>query len=107
MTAAPAEIPVPVFGPAETITVAGLAVGDWVVEVPTQQGVRGTTVKSGVRDLRADWGTWRRSAGYRRPKLAIESRVIMFCDPHVAAVNYPADFAVAVRRPLAGEAADL
>ena len=70
-----------------------------IVSVPTQNGVRGLKVNSAVRDLRPDYTSWT-SSGYRRPRIQIESRVIMVHSLKSAGMNYPLDFIVQARRPV-------
>jgi len=86
------------FGPVETVSVSDLASDDFVVMVPPQRGVRGVKVNSGIRDMREDHGTWTRSGGYRQRRIPMASRVLMFKDPHAAALNLPATFIVEARR---------
>jgi hypothetical protein len=93
------------FGDPETITVADLAPGDFVVQVPTQRGMRGFRVNSAVREMRDDHGSWTASTGYRRPRQSMRSRVIMWLDRTTAAVNLPLAFHVEVRRPAGAVAA--
>lgn len=86
------------FADVEVVTVNDLTAGDFVVQVPTQRGVRGAKVNSGIRTTAEDFGTWTRSSGYRRPKIGVESRILMFNDHSVSALNIPLDFIVEVRR---------
>lgn len=88
------------FGDAETITIGDLDLGDFVVEIPAQSGVRGARVDSGVRELRDDYNTWR--AGPARRRRPVRSRVITFLDRSTGALNVPTAFMVVVRRPVAG-----
>jgi hypothetical protein len=92
---------VPVFGPPETVTVAELRAGDFLIAIPAQEGVRGVTVNSGIAELSDDWNTWRQSTGYRRPKVPVRSVVIIVRDPKAKPVNRPAGFLAEVRRPQA------
>lgn len=85
-----------VFGDSETITVADLQVGDFIEVIPTQGGVRGSKVESGVASLDIGSG-WRRSRGRGRAGLDIKSVRIATLRGHL--LDVPADFSVSVRRP--------
>lgn len=85
------------FGPPETITVADLAEGDFVVHVPAQSGTRGARVNSGVAAITPPrTGRWR--AGPPRRKVPVPSRAISFHDRDLAALDVPCTHTVMVRR---------
>jgi len=86
------------FGPVETIEISELVPGDFITQIPSQGGIRGVRINSGVRDLRDDWNTWGRSTGRGRPRMQVKSRIIMFLDPALPAVNIPATCIAEVRR---------
>jgi hypothetical protein len=86
------------FGDPETVTIAELKVDDFVVEFPSQKGIRGAKVNSGIRDLRDDYGTWR--SGPPRRKMPIRSRILMFKGMQGTTMNIPADCIIVVRRPV-------
>lgn len=90
--------PAPTFSPVETATVGDLKHDDFVIAILPFAGVRPATINSAVRDMRDDWDTWTRSSGYRRPRYAVKSRVLMFQDHKQAARNLPYDALVEVRR---------
>jgi len=83
----------------ETVTVSDLKPGDFVITIPTQNGVRGIRVNSGIRTVSDDWDTWTCSSGPRRPRISQLSRELRFNDAKLGSVNVPASFAVQARRP--------
>lgn len=96
---APVEV---IFADPETVTVAQLRPGDFVVEVPTQMQVRGVRVMSGVKEVmegyeHPEYGVWTESRGYRRHRVTVLSRVLTFQSVK-GSLHYPSDFQVIVRR---------
>lgn len=90
------ECPADPFGAPETITVADLAAGDFVISLPPHNGVRGARVNSGVREITdARYGRWKQSGRGGRQLL---SRRFTFHDRDQAALDVPADHPVIVRR---------
>jgi hypothetical protein len=87
------------FGATQAIPVVDLRVNDFVIQVPPQSGYRAVRVNSGIREIRDDRGTWTRSGGYRQRRVPIPSKILMFKDARQAALNYPVDFIVEIRRP--------
>jgi hypothetical protein len=94
------DCPADPFGPEETITVADLAAGDFVIALPAHAGVRGFRANSAVREISAPaFGRWKaRKAGYGRRALPVQSRQISFLDRDLASLNVPLDHPVIVRR---------
>lgn len=93
------ECPGNPFGPAETITVADLAAGDFVVSIPAQAGTRGARVNSGVADItppRA--GRWYTRSRPRGPRQPVASRRIRFLDSGLASLDVPCTHQVVARR---------
>jgi hypothetical protein len=91
------DCPADPFGPPETITVADLAEGDFVVHIPAQAGTRGARVNSGVAAITPPrTGRWR--AGPPRRKVPVPSRAISFHDRDLAGLDVPATHTVMVRR---------
>lgn len=82
---------------AETMTVADLNDGDFLVTVPTQNGLRGCRVESGVTALDEDH-TWGVRSGYRRPLIPIPAR--RFRTLSGAILSLPSSATVTVRRRL-------
>jgi hypothetical protein len=97
---APAPADVPVYGPAEQITVGELQPGDYVTGIPTQQRVRGISPASAVRTCVPDWEHWQQRIS-RRGGWNVESRKLTFISGPCAGTTYniPASFTVTVRRP--------
>ena len=83
------------FGPSETIAIADLRVGDFIEKVPTQSGVRGTRLNSGVASLGTGF-RWQRSNGRGRSRSEVDSIVIETLRGH--RIDVPATFSVVVRR---------
>lgn len=86
------------FTDPQTITVADLHVGDFVVRYPAQANVPARTISSTVETLRDDHSSWAFQAAPRRPKMPIHSRVATFVSRDVRALDLPADCFVVVRR---------
>jgi hypothetical protein len=82
----------------ETITVADLRDGDFLVSFPTQRGIRGYAVNSGVTELEADH-TWGVRPGYRQRLIPTEAR--HFRTLTGVGLSLPSDCTVVVRRRLA------
>jgi hypothetical protein len=91
------ECPADPFGAPETITVADLAAGDFVIALPAHNNVRGARVNSGVREItEAAYGRWRQRGRGGRMLL---SRRFTFHDRDQAPLDVPCDHPVIVRRP--------
>lgn len=88
---------VPAFGPAETVTVADLAEGDFLIEIPAQHGYRAAVVQAGVRTITEGRG-WTRSGGYRRRRDRIRSRKLTY-QMGQGGHDLPVDWTVTVQRP--------
>ena len=89
------------FGEAETITVDQLVTGDFVVAFPTQAGIRGYRVNSGIREISAPaYGRWAMSGGRGRPRRQILSRKIRFLDANCGGVDLPLTHEIIVRRQI-------
>lgn len=108
MTRAPAPSAGPpfevTFGDPETVTIGELMPGDFVIEVPAQGGLRGTTVNSGVKSIveSFDYTTnWRR--GGRRFTVA-SRRLTFLSSPAGWCISWPSSFTVTVRRRIGGGA---
>lgn len=86
------------FGPSETITIADLRVGDFIETIPTQSGVRGTRLGSGVASLETGY-RWSRSNGRGRSRSDVAS--IEIATLRGQRVDVPATFSVVVRRVVA------
>lgn len=85
------------FGPSETIAIADLLVGDFIEKVPTQSGVRGIRLDSGVASLEPGF-RWARSNGRGRARSEVDS--IQIETLRGQRVDVPATFSVVVRRRL-------
>lgn len=94
---------IPVFGDPETITVADLQVGDFVVRILPHLNVRGLEVNSGIESITAagHFG-WEVHHGKGRGhfRQGVTSRVIHFLDRSIAAPDVPVTHEVIVRRPV-------
>jgi hypothetical protein len=86
------------FGPAETVKVADLRVGDFAVSVPAQHNYRETRIDSGLATVTDEYDRWTERYGRRR--VSIRSRRLTFLTRSVPAVSCPADWQIVVRRPL-------
>jgi hypothetical protein len=92
-----------VFGDPETITVADLKPGDFVVTIPAYKGIRGYSFSTAVKTISdAAFGKWEehhgRGRGHFRQQL--QSRVMTFAtQPAGIVFDYPLDAPVIVRRP--------
>jgi hypothetical protein len=92
------------FGPPEDVTVADLAVGDFLVMVPSQHGVRGCAVESVITRLDHSWDTWgERTPGARR-RFPVPSTQLRFGTAGTvtlaeAGLDVPDTFTCRVRRP--------
>jgi hypothetical protein len=79
-----------------TVTAADVTVGDFIVRVPSQNGVRGLKVESTVSAATPEWNTWRQG------RMPVEGRTFAFralANP-IATPTFtvPASFKVVVRR---------
>ena len=83
------------FGEPETITVADLRAGDFVVQFMPYLNVRGLRVGSGVQAVEERFGTWK--LGPARRKNPIPSRVVRFIS-FDSAPDVPSATPVVVRR---------
>jgi hypothetical protein len=91
------------FGPEQDITIADLRVGDFLIVVPSQGGVRGARVGAVVTATRHSWDTWgQHTAGHRR-KVPVPSTQIEFgvhrTSAWTAGLDVPDTFRATVRRP--------
>jgi hypothetical protein len=92
------------FGETQTLTIADLRVGDFLEVVPTQSGVRGLRVDSGilaVQDLDSDAlayerSPWRQIGSRRGQRVDARSIRVMRSD---CSFSFPASFTCSVRRP--------
>lgn len=83
----------------ETINVADLRDGDFLVSFPTQRGIRGYTVNSGVTALDDDPTTWGIRAAYRsRTVFPVAAR--RFRTLTGVTLSLPCEHSVIVRRRL-------
>lgn len=81
-----------------TTTVGDLQVGDYLVVVPTQQGVRGVRFDTTVLAVTTDWETWTMRTGPGRrgnPGWPVEARKVK---AHDSTWCWPADFTCTVQR---------
>ena len=83
------------YGPEETIRVGDLVDGDWVEVIPTQEGVRGVKIGSGVQEIGEGHG-W--TTGRGRTRLHLPSTVVT---TRLGAAHIPSHFSVVVRREVA------
>jgi len=88
------------FTDPQQITVGQIRPGDFVIEIPTQQNVRGIAPRSAARTAEADWTRWERRIG-RRGRMSICSAKLTFVS-YPGSFNVPADFTATVRRPVEG-----
>ena len=86
------------FTDPQTIKVADLRVGDFVVSYPAQANVPARSIRSTVETLSDAYGSWVHQSAPRRPKLPIASRVATFVSRDVRALDLPSDCDVIVRR---------
>lgn len=95
------EIDVPVFGDPETIKVADLAVGDFVVEFPRQAGIRGKVISSAVASLAETYDRWTapNSPRPRSKRHSVRSRKVTFADRSIVPIDVPISCEIVVRRP--------
>jgi hypothetical protein len=85
-----------VFGDPETVAVSDLAAGDFIVRVPTQSGIAGRVVNSGIATLAPDWDTW--TYGRGRARYPVAATAITFLSRDAAPLTVPDTFAVIARR---------
>jgi hypothetical protein len=85
------------FGDPIQATIGDLAVGDFLVTVPTQGQVRGCRVNSGIKALTEDYTTWYRKAG--RGRIPMNAHVVEFLGSDLPALIIPDHFTCTVRRP--------
>jgi len=88
------------FSDAQTIKVADLRIGDFVVSYPAQANVPARVIKSTVATLAARWDRWATQSAPRRPKLPVPSKFATFVTSGVSALDLPDDCDVIVRRPV-------
>jgi hypothetical protein len=95
-------LPEIVFGEPETITVADLKAGDFVVTIPAQGGFAAIPGQSGIKAISGiEYGRYTRKSGGRRVA-DVPSRRLEFLASGSPEVHVPAHFTVQVRR-IAGE----
>jgi hypothetical protein len=93
------DCPADPFGAPEVITVAELAVSDFVITIPAQAGTRGARANSGIRSISAEhYDRWTRRSRPRGPRIGVASRTIVFHDPDLAVLDVPSTHTVTVRR---------
>jgi hypothetical protein len=88
------------FSDPQTIKVADLRIGDFVVEYPAQANVSAREIKSIVATLAARWDRWAHQSAPRRPKLPVPSKFATFVSSGIAPLDLPDDCDVIVRRPV-------
>jgi len=88
------------FTDPQTIKVADLAVGDFVVSYPAQANVPARSISSTVETLAESWNRWAVQSAPRRPKFPVPSRVATFVSRDVQPLDLPTDCDVIVRRPV-------
>jgi hypothetical protein len=88
------------FTDPQTIKVAELRPGDFVVSYPRQANVPGRTIRSTVATIDDSYTRWAHQSAPRRPKLPIHSRIATFVTSTISALDLPADCIVIVRRPV-------
>jgi hypothetical protein len=94
------QIPTIHFGPQETITIADLKVGDFVVRVPPQLNMRGLKVNSAVRTIEDREGWVLRNRATKRHGTVVAGKAITFQSYRDKTLSWPDTFAVIVRRPV-------
>lgn len=82
------------YGTEQTIRVADLVEGDWIEVIPTQDGVRGIKLNSGVQALFEGYG-WVAGRGRGRARVDLDSTRIV---TRRGNVHVPSHFSVVVRR---------
>ena len=93
------DCPADPFGAPEVITVAELAVSDFVITIPAQAGTRGARANSGIREISPErYDRWSRRSRPRGPRIGVASRRIVFHDPDLAVLDVPSTHTVTVRR---------
>jgi hypothetical protein len=91
------DCPADPFGAPETITVADLRAGDFVISIPEQRRVRGYRIGSGVAEISepAHFG-WQ--FGPARRKVSVKSRKVRFHDRELGRLDLPVMHEILVRR---------
>jgi hypothetical protein len=88
------------WAPTECVLIPAseVRVGDFVERVPTQAGVTGAIIMSGVRAVEHEWDAWGQRGAPRRPMFPVESVRWSFHESALVDVSVPATFTVVVRR---------
>jgi len=81
----------------QTLPLSEIKPGDFVIEIPTQGGIRGVRVNSGLKTVTEDWETWRQSFGSSRRRRYSNIRGLRIEFLSGGRVSYPADFTATVR----------
>jgi hypothetical protein len=90
----------PAFGPEQTVTVADLRPGDYVVTLPAYQNLPGVRVGSSVRAIEAADGWEQRHGRGARWGLPVAGRKVAFNTTGGAVLNTPSARPVVIRRPV-------
>lgn len=88
----------PTYGEPESITLAELRPDDFLVVVPSQEGVRGIRYGCVVGTTATTLDHWGRRPFGRAPLVPVEAVLITPADSRLATSCYPADFTCTVRR---------
>lgn len=88
----------PHYGEPQQITLAELRSDDFLVVVPSQQGVRGLRYECVVGVTGTTLDEWGYRTGPRRPLRPVEAVTITPLDPRLPTSSYPAAFTATVRR---------
>lgn len=85
------------FSEPHEVRIRDLRPGDFVVEVPTQEGIRGYKISSAVKAISlSTGGEYRQSNGYRRRRTPVETWQVSFVS-HKVTILYPARFTCIAR----------
>lgn len=90
------------FGPEVEVKISDVRVGDFLVVVPSQEGVQGCRAASIVTGVGHDWDTWY-VRGYGRSRTFVPSTTLRFgvnADPQLVDVglNVPQSFRCTIKR---------
>jgi hypothetical protein len=90
---------IPEFGPEETITIANLEVGDFVIRIPAQDMIRGLLVNSAVRTIQDKHG-WIKHHKGQKGGTPVSGKEISFQTERTRTFSWPDHYSVIVRRPI-------